>query len=196
MREPELKLAKQLIEQIASETFDPTQYEDDVRKRIQADIERKVEGQEIAAGAEPRARAGAHHRPHGGAQGQPRQERRRRRRGGAGRLRAYVRAGLLSAERGERGELRFSFQDLLLLRTAEGLVAERIPPAPRGLGAAQAARAAARGAAPHGRAAVSRRRARRRRATATRAGSRDSGRSCSSFPDGKRSGAGDAPGAR
>src|SRR4051812_34083601 len=45
-----------------------------------------------------------------------------------GRLRAYVRAGFLSAERGEHGKLRFTFQDLLLLRTAEGLVAERIPP--------------------------------------------------------------------
>ena len=46
----------------------------------------------------------------------------------AGRLRAYLRAGVLSPERGERGELRFSFQDLLLLRKAEGLVSERIPP--------------------------------------------------------------------
>jgi DNA-binding transcriptional MerR regulator len=45
-----------------------------------------------------------------------------------GRLRAYVRAGLLSAERSVEGRLRFSFQDLLLLRTAEGLVAERIAP--------------------------------------------------------------------
>jgi TPR repeat/MerR HTH family regulatory protein/Tetratricopeptide repeat len=45
-----------------------------------------------------------------------------------GRLRAYVRAGLVTAERGEGGRLRFSFQDLLLLRTAEGLVAERIRP--------------------------------------------------------------------
>lgn len=45
-----------------------------------------------------------------------------------GRLRAYVRAGLVSTERSERGRLRFSFQDLLLLRTAEGLVAERIRP--------------------------------------------------------------------
>ena len=44
------------------------------------------------------------------------------------RLRAYVRAGLLSAGRGAEGRLRFSFQDLLLLRTAEGLVAERIAP--------------------------------------------------------------------
>jgi tetratricopeptide (TPR) repeat protein len=46
----------------------------------------------------------------------------------SGRLRAYLRAGVLSPERGERGELRFSFQDLLLLRKAEGLVSQRIPP--------------------------------------------------------------------
>jgi tetratricopeptide (TPR) repeat protein len=46
-----------------------------------------------------------------------------------GRLRAYLRSGVLSPNRGERGELRFSFQDLLLLRTAEGLVRERVPPA-------------------------------------------------------------------
>jgi len=45
-----------------------------------------------------------------------------------GRLRSYLRAGVLSPERGERGELRFSFQDLLLLRKAEGLVSARIPP--------------------------------------------------------------------
>jgi tetratricopeptide (TPR) repeat protein len=44
------------------------------------------------------------------------------------RLRAYVRAGLLCPQRGQSGELRFSFQDLLLLRTAEGLVTDRLPP--------------------------------------------------------------------
>jgi len=55
VREPELKLAKQLIEQIASETFDPTQYHDDVRERIQADIERKVQGQDITETAAPSA---------------------------------------------------------------------------------------------------------------------------------------------
>ncbi|HVV16752.1 MAG TPA: tetratricopeptide repeat protein [Polyangia bacterium] len=46
----------------------------------------------------------------------------------SGRLRAYLRAGVLAPERGSRGELRFSFQDLLLLRKAEGLVKQRIPP--------------------------------------------------------------------
>jgi len=46
----------------------------------------------------------------------------------SGRLRAYLRAGVLSPEHGQRGELRFSFQDLLLLRKAEELVRQRIPP--------------------------------------------------------------------
>jgi DNA end-binding protein Ku len=48
VREQELKLALQLIEQIAHETFDPTQYKDEVRDRIQEQIDRKVQGQEIA----------------------------------------------------------------------------------------------------------------------------------------------------
>ncbi len=51
MKEPELRLAKQLIDQIAVETFEPTKYHDDVKERIEADIERKVEGQEIAVTA-------------------------------------------------------------------------------------------------------------------------------------------------
>jgi DNA end-binding protein Ku len=51
VREPELKLARQLIDQIASETFEPTLYHDDVRERIQADIKRKMEGQDIATSA-------------------------------------------------------------------------------------------------------------------------------------------------
>jgi DNA end-binding protein Ku len=48
VKEPELRLAKQLIDQIAVETFEPTKYHDDVKDRILADIERKREGQEIA----------------------------------------------------------------------------------------------------------------------------------------------------
>ncbi|HVU53169.1 MAG TPA: Ku protein [Polyangia bacterium] len=51
VREPELKLARQLIDQIAAETFEPTLYHDDVRERIQADIRRKQEGQDIATSA-------------------------------------------------------------------------------------------------------------------------------------------------
>jgi DNA end-binding protein Ku len=48
VREQELKLAKQLVEQIARETFNPDAYEDEVRKRVEEQIQRKVEGQEIA----------------------------------------------------------------------------------------------------------------------------------------------------
>src|SRR5438874_1259000 len=59
VRDNELALAKQLIAQISSKAFDPTQYEDDVRKRIEAAVQRKVEGQEIAISETP---------PEGGAQ--------------------------------------------------------------------------------------------------------------------------------
>ncbi len=49
IKEPELKLAIQLVEQIASETFNPQAYEDEVRKRIQEAIQRKVDGQEVTS---------------------------------------------------------------------------------------------------------------------------------------------------
>ena len=42
-------------------------------------------------------------------------------------VRGYVRAGFLAPERGSRGELSFSFQDLVFLRTARGLMAARVP---------------------------------------------------------------------
>jgi DNA end-binding protein Ku len=43
----ELKLARQLIDQQTSEKFDPSAYTDELRARIQAAIDKKVEGQEI-----------------------------------------------------------------------------------------------------------------------------------------------------
>jgi DNA end-binding protein Ku len=43
----ELKLAQQLIEQQSSETFNPDAYTDEVRTRVEAAIQKKVEGQEI-----------------------------------------------------------------------------------------------------------------------------------------------------
>jgi len=49
----ELKLAQQLIEQQASDKFDPSQYTDEVRARIEAAVQKKVEGQEITAAVEP-----------------------------------------------------------------------------------------------------------------------------------------------
>ena len=45
-----------------------------------------------------------------------------------GQIRYYAREGFLEPRRGRRGEYRFSFQDLVLLRTAKGLIAARIPP--------------------------------------------------------------------
>ena len=42
-------------------------------------------------------------------------------------VRSYVRAGFLSPRQGPRGEYYFTFQDLILLRTAKGLLAARVP---------------------------------------------------------------------
>jgi DNA end-binding protein Ku len=47
--EPELKLAMQLIDQIATEEFQPQMFEDEVRKRMQAAIDQKIAGQEVTA---------------------------------------------------------------------------------------------------------------------------------------------------
>jgi tetratricopeptide (TPR) repeat protein len=44
-------------------------------------------------------------------------------------VRRFARAGFVSARRGPRNVLRFSFQDLVLLRTAAGLVRSRVPAA-------------------------------------------------------------------
>ena len=48
VRETELALAKQLIGQISSKAFEPTAYEDEVKKRIETAVHKKVEGEEIA----------------------------------------------------------------------------------------------------------------------------------------------------
>jgi DNA end-binding protein Ku len=44
----ELKLARQLIDQQTAATFDPTAYTDELRARLEAEIQKKVEGQEIS----------------------------------------------------------------------------------------------------------------------------------------------------
>ena len=49
----ELNLAKQLIEQQASEKFDAAAYVDEVKSRIEAEIQKKVEGQEISIAETP-----------------------------------------------------------------------------------------------------------------------------------------------
>jgi DNA end-binding protein Ku len=43
----ELRLARQLIDTQATETFDPTAYRDEVRERVQSAITQKVEGQQV-----------------------------------------------------------------------------------------------------------------------------------------------------
>jgi DNA end-binding protein Ku len=47
VRDQELALARQLIDQISEDRFDPAAYKDDVHERIEAAIERKIEGKEI-----------------------------------------------------------------------------------------------------------------------------------------------------
>jgi DNA end-binding protein Ku len=53
VKDAELKLAQQLIEQQTSDSFDPAAYKDDVRARIEAAVQKKVEGQEITMAEAP-----------------------------------------------------------------------------------------------------------------------------------------------
>jgi len=52
VKDSELKLAVQLVEQIASDEFHPENYEDEVKKRYLEAIQKKVEGQEVTAAPE------------------------------------------------------------------------------------------------------------------------------------------------
>ena len=47
VKKPELELATKLIEQAATDEFHPEKYKDNVRERMQEQIERKVEGKQI-----------------------------------------------------------------------------------------------------------------------------------------------------
>ncbi|HEX9220854.1 MAG TPA: Ku protein, partial [Gemmatimonadaceae bacterium] len=53
VKEAELKLAKQLIDQTSNETFEPTKYKDTVRERMLETIQRKIDGQDITADVAP-----------------------------------------------------------------------------------------------------------------------------------------------
>ena len=48
----ELNLAKQIVQQVATATFDPKKYKDDVQVRMRELIQKKVEGQEITMAPE------------------------------------------------------------------------------------------------------------------------------------------------
>jgi DNA end-binding protein Ku len=50
--EPELRLANQLIEHLTASRFDPNEFHDEHRQRVEAAIERKVQGKEVSL-AEP-----------------------------------------------------------------------------------------------------------------------------------------------
>jgi DNA end-binding protein Ku len=57
VKEPELKLAIQLIEQIATDEFHPETYEDTQRMQVRELIERKVQGEEITPAPAPEPKA-------------------------------------------------------------------------------------------------------------------------------------------
>ena len=56
--DPELKLAQQLIEHLAVKRFDPNEYADEHRTRVQAAIQKKVEGKEVSIAEGPVAAKG------------------------------------------------------------------------------------------------------------------------------------------
>jgi DNA end-binding protein Ku len=51
--EPELKLAQQLIDHLAAKRFDPNEFADEHRARVQAAIQKKVEGKEVSLAEGP-----------------------------------------------------------------------------------------------------------------------------------------------
>jgi DNA end-binding protein Ku len=53
VKDAELKLAKQLIDQTSNEAFEPAKYKDTVRERVLETIQRKVDGQDITADITP-----------------------------------------------------------------------------------------------------------------------------------------------
>jgi DNA end-binding protein Ku len=56
--EAELKLADQLIEHLSAKRFDPNEYQDEFKGRVEAAIQRKVAGKEVSLAEAPIAKAG------------------------------------------------------------------------------------------------------------------------------------------
>ena len=91
VKDAELKLAMQLIDQISADEFHPEHYADEVRTRYQeASSEGRRAGDHRHHG---RGAQGPDHRPHGGAQGQPRRQGRQAGRRGAARTAARLGGG-------------------------------------------------------------------------------------------------------
>ena len=57
VNDSELELAIQIIEQRTNDTFEPANYEDEVRERMLALIQQKIDGQDISVAPEERAEA-------------------------------------------------------------------------------------------------------------------------------------------
>jgi DNA end-binding protein Ku len=56
--EAELKLADQLIEHLSAKRFDPNEFQDEFKGRVEAAIQRKVAGKEVSLSEAPVAKAG------------------------------------------------------------------------------------------------------------------------------------------
>jgi DNA end-binding protein Ku len=54
----ELALAKQLIEQTATDVFEPEKFKDTVRERVMETIQRKIDGQDITSDVTPEGGGG------------------------------------------------------------------------------------------------------------------------------------------
>jgi DNA end-binding protein Ku len=59
VKDAELKLARQIIEQQSAKTFDPSSYVDEFRGRVEAAIQKKIEGKKISFSDTPAAAIGA-----------------------------------------------------------------------------------------------------------------------------------------
>jgi DNA end-binding protein Ku len=56
--DPELKLAQQLIEHLAAKRFDPSEYHDEFKGRVEAAIQKKIQGKQISLSEAPVPSAG------------------------------------------------------------------------------------------------------------------------------------------
>jgi DNA end-binding protein Ku len=56
--DPELKLAQQLIEHLAVKRFDPNEYQDEFKGRVEAAIQKKIQGKQISLSEAPVPTAG------------------------------------------------------------------------------------------------------------------------------------------
>jgi DNA end-binding protein Ku len=56
--EPELKLAQQLIDHLATKRFDPNEYADEHKARVEAAIQKKVDGKEVSLAEGPASAKG------------------------------------------------------------------------------------------------------------------------------------------